>query len=64
MRFFHSIKNYLQETRTEIKKVSWPTKQETIRYVIIIIIFSGIVAAFLGLFDFGFLQLVEQIIIR
>jgi preprotein translocase subunit SecE len=64
MKLFRSIKNYLLETKIEIKKVSWPSKKETTRYLIIIIIFSGIVAAFLGLFDFAFLQLVEQIIIR
>lgn len=64
MKFFQAVKEYLRETRNEIRKISWPTRQETIRYVVIIIIFSGLMAAFLGLFDFLFLLLVERIILK
>ena len=64
MKLFGFLKNYLKETRFELQKVSWPTKQEAMRYLVIILIFSGIMAAFLGLFDFAFLQVVEKIIIK
>jgi preprotein translocase subunit SecE len=64
MRLLNFLKNYLKETRFELQKVSWPTRQEATKYLVIILVFSGIMAAFLGLFDFAFLQVVERIIIR
>ena len=64
MRLLNWLKNYLKETRFELQKVSWPTRQEAMRYLVTILIFSGIMAAFLGLFDFAFLQVVERIIIK
>ncbi len=64
MRLLNFLKNYLKETRFELQKVSWPTRQEAVRYLVIILVFSGIMAAFLGLFDFAFLRIVEQIIIK
>lgn len=64
MKIIDWLKNYLKETKFELQKVSWPTRQEAMRYLVIILVFSGIMAAFLGLFDFVFLQIVEQIIIK
>lgn len=64
MKIIDWLKNYLKETKFELQKVSWPTRQEAVRYLVTILVFSGIMAAFLGLFDFVFLQLVEQIIIK
>lgn len=64
MRLLNWLKNYLKETRFELQKVSWPTRQEAMRYLVTILIFSSIMAAFLGLFDFAFLQVVERIIIK
>lgn len=64
MRLLNLLKNYLKETRFELQKVSWPTRQEAGRYLVIILVFSGIMAVFLGLFDFVFLQVVERIIIK
>ncbi|KKU10407.1 MAG: Preprotein translocase, SecE subunit [Parcubacteria group bacterium GW2011_GWB1_46_8] len=63
MNVFNRIKIYLNETRIELKKVSWPTRKEVIRYVIGVIVFSGIVAFILGAFDFGFLELVRALFV-
>ena len=49
-----SIKSYLVESYTELKKVNWPTRQETIRLTLIVIGFSLAVAAFLGILDIIF----------
>ncbi|OGY39392.1 MAG: preprotein translocase subunit SecE [Candidatus Brennerbacteria bacterium RIFOXYC1_FULL_41_11] len=64
MKLFKFLENYLKETKIELQKVSWPTKQEATRYLIIILFFSGVMAMFLGLFDFGFLQIIEKIIVK
>ena len=64
MNIFQGLKNYLVETRVELKKVSWPSRQETTRYVIMVIIFSLLVALILGLFDFIFLELVGKLLLK
>jgi len=46
--------NFLKEVKVELKKVNWPTKQETINYTLIVIGVSLAVAIFLGGLDFIF----------
>lgn len=48
------IKSYLVESYSELKKVNWPTRQETLRLTLIVIGFSLGVAVFLGLLDILF----------
>jgi preprotein translocase subunit SecE len=45
---------FLKEVRLEMKKVNWPTRQETLRYTLIVIGVSLGVAFFLGALDFIF----------
>jgi len=48
------ITNFLKEVRLEIKKVNWPTRKETIRYTLIVIFVSIVIAIYLGGLDFIF----------
>jgi preprotein translocase subunit SecE len=48
------LANYIKASIEEMKKVTWPTKKETIRYTWLVIGLSLSVAAFLGLLDFVF----------
>lgn len=57
------IITFLKEVRLEMKKVNWPTRQETIRYTLIIIGVSVVVAVFLGGLDFLFTILLNQFIL-
>ena len=43
---------FLKEVRIELKRVTWPTRQETIKYTSIVIGLSLALAAFLGGLDF------------
>ena len=54
---------FLKEVRLEMRKVNWPTKQETIKYVIIVIGVSAALAAFLGALDFIFVTLLNKFIL-
>ncbi len=64
MKFLDSLKSYLQGVREEAKRISWPTRKEATRDVIALFIFSVVVAVFLGLVDFGFLQFVKSFIVK
>ncbi|MBI2278981.1 MAG: preprotein translocase subunit SecE [Candidatus Brennerbacteria bacterium] len=56
------IANFLQESKQELKRVNWPSREETKRYTLFVIAFSVAFAAFLGLLDYGFLNLLQWII--
>ena len=45
---------YLREVRDEMRKVAWPTKDEVVRYSIVVIITVVIYTAFGRLRDFVF----------
>jgi preprotein translocase subunit SecE len=54
MNIFAKLVNFLKEVRLELKKVTWPTRQETIRFTLLVIGVSAGVAAFLGGLDYLF----------
>ena len=54
--------SFFRETRDELKKVVWPTRQETIRLTLVVIIISLIVGLFLGGLDFIFVKLIGIIV--
>ncbi len=58
-----SLVNYVKETKAELKHVSWPTKKQALAFTLLTIVISILVAFYLGLFDFLFSLILEQIII-
>lgn len=57
------ILTYLKEARLELKKVSWPTQTQTIRYTVAVVLMSLGVAAFLGGIDFAFTYLLNTFLL-
>lgn len=47
-----NIINFLKEVREELAKVSWPTREQTVRYTILVIIVAVAVGVFLGGLDY------------
>jgi preprotein translocase subunit SecE len=54
--------NYIKNSKSELKKVVWPTKKQTTSHTLLVIGFSLGVALFLGILDFGLNKLFELII--
>lgn len=63
MNFFGKIVIFVKEVRIEMKKVNWPNRQETLRYTLIVVAVSLVVAAFLGALDFIFSALINKFIL-
>lgn len=42
---------YLRASRTEVRKVVWPTRQETVQTLIMVTVFTGVLSLFLLLCD-------------
>jgi len=56
------ISEYLKETKGELKHVTWPTRNQAILFTFVVIVFSVIVAFFLGAFDLVFTYLLKLFI--
>ena len=53
---------FLREVKIELKKVSWPSRKETMASTVVVIILVIIVSAFLGLVDVGLSSLIGVIL--
>ena len=42
---------YFREAREELRKVTWPSRQDVIKYSAVVVIISVVLAAFFGLLD-------------
>lgn len=51
------IVQYFKETRAELRKVTWPTRQEALNLTGIVLAVTVFMAALLGLLDFLFAKL-------
>ena len=51
-RFFRGIANYFVDTRAELQKVTWPTRQETLRLSGIVLAVTAVFSVALGLLDY------------
>ena len=51
------ITEYIKQTRSEMSHVTWPSRQQTIRFTTLVIVMSIITALILGIADFVFSKL-------
>jgi preprotein translocase subunit SecE len=50
------------EVVSELRRVTWPTREETMRLTLMVIAVAAVVGAFLGLVDIGFSELFERVL--
>ena len=58
----NAVIKYLKETRAELKKVNWPSRQEATNLTLIVMAVTTFMALLLGLLDYIFAKLFELII--
>ena len=49
-------KNYFSESASELRRVTWPTKQQAVKLTLIVLAFFVLSAVVVGIFDLGFNQ--------
>lgn len=54
------LKTYFKESRLEMRRVSWPTRQRTVSLTFVVIGISLIFAIYLGFLDFIFLAILSK----
>lgn len=50
---------FFGEVVGELKKVTWPTRQETARLTLLVFAISGVIGAILGVLDISFAKLLD-----
>ena len=59
---FQRIKRWFKETAGELRKVSWPSREEALALTRIVLIVTVIMSAILGILDFIFARLVGLLV--
>jgi len=55
----NAVQRFFRETIGELRKVSWPTRQEAVNMTIIVIIVMTVVSLFLWFIDLGATRLIS-----
>jgi len=54
--------SFVAEAAAELRRVTWPTRQETMRLTIMVIAVAGAVGVFLGIIDVVFSRLFDVLL--
>ena len=50
------IRRFIDESYSELKKVTWPTRQQALNLTVLVFLVSLVVGVFISIFDFVFTQ--------
>ncbi|HNR97601.1 MAG: preprotein translocase subunit SecE [Chloroflexi bacterium ADurb.Bin180] len=56
------LTRYFREVRAEVRKVTWPSRQEVFRLSAIVLVVLVLMSIFMALLDWGFARLMQAII--
>jgi preprotein translocase subunit SecE len=48
------MRRFLEEAWSELKKVTWPTREQTRNLTVLVFVVSAVVGAYIAVFDAGF----------
>jgi preprotein translocase subunit SecE len=63
-KIWQRIVDYFKDTRGELRKVTWPTRDQATKLTAIVLGMTVVMAIFLGAVDFVFATLVRLIVAR
>lgn len=62
MNITQKINIFLKEVYVELRRVSWLSRKDILKYTLIVLAFTGAFAAFLGGLDFIFSEIIKRFI--
>jgi preprotein translocase subunit SecE len=60
--FGQKVRTFLQEFKTEMKKVTWPGRRETTSSTAVVIVTVLVIVVFLGIVDFALGRFVQSVL--
>ncbi len=58
---FRRIRRFVDESYSELKKVTWPTREQTRNLTVLVFVISAVVGAYIGVFDVLFNELLKLV---
>ena len=58
----NALLRYFRETRGELRKVTWPTRQESQRLTAIVLAVTALMSLFLGILDYIFSNTIQSMV--
>jgi preprotein translocase subunit SecE len=55
------IRRFVQESWSELKKVTWPTREQVRNLTLLVFLISGAVGLFIAVFDIAFDLIIQRI---
>jgi len=55
------IRRFIEESWSELKKVTWPTREQTRNLTVLVFVISAVVGAYIAVFDALFTWVVGQL---
>jgi len=55
---FRRLSRFTEEAYSELKKVTWPTREQTRNLTVLVFVVSGVVGAYIAIFDLLFSRVV------
>ncbi len=62
LRYVGVAGQFLRESKTEMKKVKWPTRKELLASTAAVIVLVLIISVYLGLIDLGLVKIIQSIV--
>ncbi|MBU2645950.1 MAG: preprotein translocase subunit SecE [bacterium] len=59
---FKRFRKFISDVKAEFKKVTWPTREQTLKQTGVVLVIVALTGIFLGMVDFGLSGLVKMII--
>ena len=56
--------DYFKEVKVELRKVSWPTKDQTKKFTIMVIAVSAVVGLYLGALDYILSKVIATLVVK
>ena len=59
---FSKSAQFLREVKVELKKVTWPSRKQTVGSTVVVIVLVMIISLFLGVVDLGISSLIRMVL--
>lgn len=60
--FSEKVMQFLREVRVELRKVTWPSRKQTVGSTVVVIVLVMIISLFLGVVDIGLSKLAQVLL--
>lgn len=58
------VTSFINEVRTELTKVTWPSRNDVIKLTLIVLLVSAVLGLYVGGLDYGFTRLLSLVVAR